>query len=170
MSRLARWIAVVLIVIGAPNVFLLSATYFGLPWWRYSLGETSYLGSPPSATLWSVAIGFGSSVFIARDRGGAALSLRFVALLYASVGLASVSLKYILWDYYASSAWGEIAQLLIGSAPLWCAVAMSLLVSCIPSTNRWCAVAIVIGTFWVCVYAQKAVWAPCVIPYLAHLA
>ena len=67
MRRLLRWSGYAVAAYGAVNLFFLSATHFGLPWWRFDLRVTSNQGDDCNPALWCVALGVGRGRCLIRD-------------------------------------------------------------------------------------------------------
>ena len=169
MRRLLRWFGYAVAAYGAVNLFFLSATHFGLPWWRFDLRVTSNHGDDFNPALWCVALGLGCGPFLIRDRQRWRTSFRVCTIAYVGAGLAGVLLTFVFWAEDNPYARGILAQLVAASAPLWITAAIALLISLHRRVDRRIAAAMIITTFWLLVLAQRAIWVHQAIPHLARI-
>ena len=88
VNRLVRWIGFIVVGVGAFYVLALSATFFGLPWWRFDLRVVTRLDNGGSLGWLPVAVGLAWSPFVVRNPEKWRWSLRLVALGYAGTALA----------------------------------------------------------------------------------
>lgn len=165
-----RWGGLAAVVVGALCALGLPAIYFALPWWRFSLGVVSFHDDETLAVL-ALSLGFGGSVFLARDPSRWRVPLRATATAYAVTGLGGVAGRYMFLELYRTShAWGEFAQLMAASLPLWITAAVALVISVSSGElDRRLVPLLVMATFWLLVLAQRAVWLPHAIPIISHL-
>jgi hypothetical protein len=170
MTRLVRWVGVVVVGVGALYALALSGTFFGLPWWRFELGVFTYLDNDGSLGLWPVAIGLAWSPFLVRVRADWRWPFRLVAIGYAATALAGALCWLILSGTLDRSyAWKEFAQLNAAAAPLWISAAVAVALSMVARVDRRVAAALTVFTFWALFLAVRAAWVPYVIPYLRNI-
>lgn len=170
MSRLVRWIGVVVVGVGALSALALSWTFFGLPWWRFNLRVITHLDNGGSLGWLPVAVGLAWSPFLVRDRENWRWSLRLVAVGYAGTALAGALCWLTLTGTFEKPyAWAEFAQLTAGAAPLWVSAAVAVALSMVARVDRRMASASMVVTSWALVLGVRAAWEPHVIPYLSHI-
>lgn len=120
VNRLVRWIGFIVVGVGAFYVLALSATFFGLPWWRFDLRVITRLDNGGSLGWLPVAVGLAWSPFVVRDPEKWRWPLRLVAVGYAGTALAGALCWLTLTGTIEKPyAWAEFAQLTAGAAPLW---------------------------------------------------